>query len=565
MPRTFRRAFSNAIPGNGIVLAENNGQLTGVIASWQYSSLTAAADPGAGVVRFNHATIASATVAYIDNLDGQGNDLGAWLSAMNAGSQLIFKAANSPSAFVIVSIVSVVNSTGYRTVTFTVVAGSPTFLNGETLAVQAGGPAGATGATGPAGAGSGDVTKVGTPVNNQLGVWTGDGTLEGDASLTFDTTTDTLSVAASGKIAFGAVNILDDTAGTTTLSNIDALDATTEATIEAAIDTLANLISIQGRTVTLADAGADAIFGWDDSANAYINLSAADVRTAAGLVIGTNVQAYDADLTTWASITPSVNVQSFVSAADYSAMRTLLGLVIGTNVQAYDAELAAIAGLVSAADSVPYFTGSGTAALATVTAAARTVLDDTTVAAMATTLGLGTASSPQFTGIELGHATDTTITRVSAGVIAVEGVTIATLASPVFTGNPTAPTPAAGDADTSIATTAFVDDAQRRGRGINAQTGTTYTFVLTDAGKLITFSNAAAVTVTVPPNSSVAFTAGDVLNCIQKGAGQVAFAAGVGVTIRSSGSKLKLTGQYSAGSLVYEGTDVWYLFGDIAT
>ncbi len=44
-------------------------------------------------------------------------------------------------------------------------------------------------------AAGGDVTKVGTPVNNQVGVWTGDGTLEGDTALTFDTTTDTLTVA----------------------------------------------------------------------------------------------------------------------------------------------------------------------------------------------------------------------------------------------------------------------------------------------------------------------------------------------------------------------------------
>ena len=102
--------------------------------------------------------------------------------------------------------------------------------------------------------GSGDVSKVGTPANNQVGVWTGDGTLEGDSAFTFDTTTDTLAVAASGKFAFGAVNILDDSAGTTTLSNIDALDATTEATIEAAIDTLANLTSVQGHTVTLTGA-----------------------------------------------------------------------------------------------------------------------------------------------------------------------------------------------------------------------------------------------------------------------------------------------------------------------
>lgn len=132
-------------------------------------------------------------------------------------------------------------------------------------------------------AGSGDVSKVGTPVNNQVGVWTGDGTLEGDASLTFDTTTDTLAIGASGNLAFGAVNVLDDNAGTTTLQNIDAIDATTEATIEAAIDTLANLTSIQGRTVTLADAGANAIFGWDDVAGAYENLTQGEGRAVLGL------------------------------------------------------------------------------------------------------------------------------------------------------------------------------------------------------------------------------------------------------------------------------------------
>lgn len=213
-----------------------------------------------------------------------------------------------------------------------------------------------------AAAGGGNVSKVGTPANNQVGVWTGDGTIEGDAGLTFDTTTDILTIAASGDLAFGAVIVLSDAAGVTTLQNIDALDAATEGTIEAAIDTLANLVSIQGRTVTLADAGADAVFGWDDSASAYINLSAADVRTALGLVIGTNVQAFDADLSTWAGLTPSANAQSLVTAASYAAMKALLDLEIGTDVQAQGATLTSLEGLALVSGDILYATGADTLA-----------------------------------------------------------------------------------------------------------------------------------------------------------------------------------------------------------
>lgn len=102
--------------------------------------------------------------------------------------------------------------------------------------------------------------------------------------------------------------------------------------------------------------------------------------------------------------------------------RTALGLAIGSDVQAYDATLLSIATLGTAADKIAYTTGVDTWAETAITAAGRAILDDTTAAAQATTLGLGTGNSPQFTGIELGHATDTTLARSAAGRVTIEGV-----------------------------------------------------------------------------------------------------------------------------------------------
>jgi hypothetical protein len=98
----------------------------------------------------------------------------------------------------------------------------------------------------------------------------------------------------------------------------------------------------------------------------------------------------------------------------------------------------------------------------------------------------------------------------------------------------------------------------------NAQTGTTYTLALSDAGKMVTLTNASAITLTIPLNSSVAFPVNTRIDLLQYGAGQVTV-GGSGVTIYSSGSKLKLTGQYSGASLWKKATDTWVLIGDIAS
>lgn len=102
-------------------------------------------------------------------------------------------------------------------------------------------------------------------------------------------------------------------------------------------------------------------------------------------------------------------------------------------------------------------------------------------------------------------------------------------------------------------------------RAINAQTGTTYTFVLTDAGKICEFSNSSAVTVTIPPNSSVAFSVGTQIEVVQSGAGKVTLAEGSGVTIKSVGSQKSLAAQEAGATLYQRATDVWWLGGTIAS
>ena len=96
---------------------------------------------------------------------------------------------------------------------------------------------------------------------------------------------------------------------------------------------------------------------------------------------------------------------------------------------------------------------------------------------------------------------------------------------------------------------------------INAQTGTTYTPVLADNGKLVTLSNASAITLTVPTNASVAYATGAQINIQAIDAGQVTVVGDTGVTVNGTGTKLRT--QWSAATLVKLGTDSWTLIGDI--
>jgi hypothetical protein len=94
----------------------------------------------------------------------------------------------------------------------------------------------------------------------------------------------------------------------------------------------------------------------------------------------------------------------------------------------------------------------------------------------------------------------------------------------------------------------------------NAQTGTTYTLVAADSGKLVTTSNASAITVTVP---SGVFTAGEQINLQSIGVGQTTIASD-GTTTITSTPGLKIRAQYSAATLICTGTNTFTLIGDLS-
>jgi hypothetical protein len=102
-----------------------------------------------------------------------------------------------------------------------------------------------------------------------------------------------------------------------------------------------------------------------------------------------------------------------------------------------------------------------------------------------------------------------------------------------------------------------------------ADSGASYTAVLTDNGKVVTMDNGSGNTFRLPTNASVAFPIGTQINVLQIGAGQTTINAVTSgtTTIQSTGASAaapKLRARYSAATCVKAATDLWYVFGDIA-
>ena len=197
-----------------------------------------------------------------------------------------------------------------------------------------------------------------------------------------------------------------------------------------------------------------------------------------------------------------------------------------------------------------------------------------------------TSANPTLAAGEFGYETDTNKAKIGNGSSAWTALSYAISGAAGTVTSVTAGTGLSGGTITSsgtiaidTATTADLTTAQtltnktltdpKINLALNAQTGTTYTFVLTDNGKLVTASNAAAQTYSIPTNASVAYPTGTQINIIQIGAGQVTIDAVTSgtTTISSTGATAtapKLRAQFSSATCIKAATDLWYVVGDIA-
>ena len=183
----------------------------------------------------------------------------------------------------------------------------------------------------------------------------------------------------------------------------------------------ANDAAADGGGITIDSGDGDKTWNWVNSTDAWTSSEHIDLASSKAFYInGTSVlnsttlgsNIVNSSLTSLGTIGTGVWAATDVAvahggtgASTAANARVNLGLVIGTNIQAYSAGLAAIAGLTRAANKLPYFTGSGSAAVTDFSAYGRTLVDDADASAARTTLGLGTMATQNLNAVNIDGGT----------------------------------------------------------------------------------------------------------------------------------------------------------------
>ena len=260
------------------------------------------------------------------------------------------------------------------------------------------------------------------------------------------------------------------------------------------------------------------------------------------------------------------------TSVSYTTFNTAQAIIAGTGLTE------STPGTLAIDSTVVTLTGNQTLTSKTLTAPVLTNANLNTPTAVTLTNGTGLPVSTGISGLGTGIATALAVNVGSAGAPLVNGGVLGTPSSGTLTNATGLPVSTGiSGLGTGVATFLATPSSANFASMITDEVGTgsvvlseiatsaqtaSYTLVAADRAKLVEMNVASANTITVPPNSSVAFPVGTKIDVLQVGAGQTTVTAGAGVTVNGTPG-LKLRAQWSSVTLIKRATDTWVVVGDL--